>query len=87
MRVLFALHRAKCIDKRVTATWREAHRTHYPQLKREQAELREALSHLGLSFLHASNQTILDLRRACGPAWFDKHYNGLLRNPKPKKDA
>lgn len=59
--------------------WREARRL-LPQLRATRSELRDALSHLGLAFLTKHHHSAFDLRRACGPHWFDEHYakKGLL---------
>lgn len=57
--------------------WAKA-RTLLPQLRATRAELRDALSHLGkkgLASLLGDDKTTFDLRRACGPHWFDQHYS------------
>lgn len=54
--------------------WKRAHRL-LPTLLSTRYELREALSHLGWTVAESDVDTILDVRRACGPHWFDYHYS------------
>ena len=55
--------------------WRGAfHRLTF--LRSDREELREALTHLGLSY-YLCVESIMEVRAACGPHWFDRNYPHL----------
>ena len=58
--------------------WAQAH-VLARQLRYDREELRTALSHLGLAFLHGGDTFVFDIRQKAGTCWFDRHYTNLMK--------